>query len=311
MVKPKVLIVIDVQGWAWDIKAKNIKYWLSKFYDIDIVYTFRNTELKINKSEYDLYFTFSAPMVTAVKTKQNLSRCITGITAHRPSKFIKPFVDMVSHHHANSVMLCNVLEKLGKNPFYTPNGVDTNMFHPIKPQYYKRSNLIIGHVGKKSKIKNQVDFIEPIIKATDVLYLPHYNSFSNKIPHEKMVFKYQEFDIFIAASSEDGTPNGMLEAMACGRPVIINRIGNAPELIKDGYNGFLVGKSGGEYIEKIKWCKNNPWKVIEMGKNARLSILQGWTWELMSRNYLYMFDTVLGIKRDNYLYENPSLYHRN
>lgn len=46
-----------------------------------------------------------------------------------------------------------------------------------------------------------------------------------------------------------------------------------------------------------------------MGKNARQEILKGWTWELMSKNYLLMFDSILGIKRDRALYENPALHH--
>jgi glycosyltransferase involved in cell wall biosynthesis len=31
-----------------------------------------------------------------------------------------------------------------------------------------------------------------------------------------------------------------LEAAACGRPIISNQIGNMPEFIKDGWNGFIV-----------------------------------------------------------------------
>ena len=169
--------------------------------------------------------------------------------------------------------------------------------------------MSIGHIGRKSSNKNQASFIEPLLKSMRVHYQPHYNDYSNKVPHEKMVHKYQNFDMFIAASSEDGTPNGMLESMACGRPVIINNIGNAPELIKNGHNGFIVDMNQNAYREKIQWCVRNPSKVMEMGKNARLSILKGWTWELMSRNYLLLFDDILGIKRDKSLYENPALDH--
>ena len=46
-----------------------------------------------------------------------------------------------------------------------------------------------------------------------------------------------------------------------------------------------------------------------MGENALKEIREKWTWKLMSRNYLLMFDSILGIKRDRGLYENPALYH--
>jgi len=274
------------------------------------MYSSFNPKLKIDKAAYDLYMVYGFAFVHQIKNSSNKNKCITGLTAHRKLSQIKKAMDSLPNHHANSVLLYNELKALGKKPFYVPNGVNEKLFHPIAPLYYNRPYLRIGHVGKKSPQKNQASFIEPMLKSIDMEFVPHYNDYSDKIPHEQMVHKYQEFDLFIAASTEDGTPNGMLEAMACGRPVIINRIGNAPELIKDGYNGFLVEMKQQDYIEKIRWCKKNPAAVIEMGKNARKSIIEGgWTWEMMSRNYLYMWDRILGIQRDHSLYENPALHH--
>jgi glycosyltransferase involved in cell wall biosynthesis len=203
------------------------------------------------------------------------SKCFTGLTAHRKKGLIIQAMNSVDHHHANSVLLYNELKSYDLKPFYLPNGVDENLFHPILPHFHQRSNLTIGHVGKKSPLKNQKKFIEPLFKDLDVDYNPCYNQFGNKVPHEQMVDKYQEFDLFLAASSEDGTPNGMLEAAACERATIINKIGNAPELIRDGHNGFLLNMDQAEYIDKIKWCQDNKDKVVEMGKNARQEILKG------------------------------------
>ena len=108
-----------------------------------------------------------------------------------------------------------------------------------------------------------------------------------------MVAIYQQADVFIVSSETDGTPCGALEAAACGRPIISNAIGNMPEFIKDGYNGFIVPREVNAYIEKLKYLKENRDKLIEMGANARKTVEEGWTWKIQSENYRKMFKTIL------------------
>jgi glycosyltransferase involved in cell wall biosynthesis len=105
---------------------------------------------------------------------------------------------------------------------------------------------------------------------------------------------YQNIDVFIVASTTDGTPNGALEAAACGRPIISNHIGNMPEFIKDGYNGFLInGLDIGKYVEKIKILESDRKLLIEMGKNARKTVESGWTWKIQAENYRKMFQNII------------------
>ena len=114
-------------------------------------------------------------------------------------------------------------------------------------------------------------------------------TWKNKIPHSEMYKIYQDMDVFLIASLEDGTPNPGLEAAACGRPIISNRIGNMPELIEDGVNGFLVERKIEAYVEKIQWLQNNRDKMIVMGQKAREAIEKQWTWKIQAENYRKMF----------------------
>jgi glycosyltransferase involved in cell wall biosynthesis len=300
--------VLDVEGWAWDIKTQYLKRYLDEYYDIDIAYTSYKKD-KIDKNKYDLLFSYGFAFTHYITNKKNKEKCVTGVTAHRKKiQVVKP-MQQTKWHHANSVLLYNELKSWGvENVFYVPNGVDTNFFKPLKPLCHYRPYIIFGHVGKKSPNKNQASFLEPVIKESNAFFVPHYNTFLNKIPHKDMINIYQKFDVYIASSTEDGTPNGMLESAACGRPIIINKIGNGPELIKNEYNGFCIDMDKSQYENVIRWCLNNKEKVIKMGENAREEIKK-WDWSLMSKNYLLMFDKILGIKRDKEIYENPSLYH--
>lgn len=65
-------------------------------------------------------------------------------------------------------------------------------------------------------------------------------------------------------------PLSILESLACGKPVIASKIGGIPELVKDGFNGFLVDSGNVEdLVEKIDRLWNNPVLCRKLGKNAR------------------------------------------
>lgn len=253
-------------------------------------------------------FTYGYYFISKIKRVDKNKR-ITGITAHRPKSKIEPAMKMAHATHANSVLLYNELKRIHKKVFYVPNGVDSNLFYPYTP-LLENEEMVFGHVGKKSPMKGQIDYIEPAVNLSGVQYFSHYNNYKTRLSHTRMVDVHQNYDVFICASKEDGTPCPALEAAACGRPIISNKIGNMPELIENYKTGILLDKKDVDlYIDAIKWCKDNPDKVVEMGKNIREKIQQEWTWELMAKNYLYMFDSILKIKREPELYENPAKYH--
>jgi glycosyltransferase involved in cell wall biosynthesis len=59
------------------------------------------------------------------------------------------------------------------------------------------------------------------------------------VPHSKIVDYYRDSDAFVLASSSEGVPVAMLEAMATGIPVIVTNVGGIGDLVKDGINGIL------------------------------------------------------------------------
>jgi glycosyltransferase involved in cell wall biosynthesis len=56
----------------------------------------------------------------------------------------------------------------------------------------------------------------------------------------KKIDFFREADIFIYPSYSEGMPIAVIEAMACGLPVIATRVGGLPDLVTDGFNGILV-----------------------------------------------------------------------
>jgi len=316
--KPRILFMADVKDWAWWIKSQYIKKYLSDEFDIDVICVLGEgaTSLKkIKEMKYDLYFTYGNIILPKYQIdtwknspgflenpdnrlflsyadflrKEPKFKKISGVTAHREKSLILPKMKLAGYVHANSKMLLKELNDMGfKEAFYVPNGVDADLFKPIN-SIKKEGELIVGHVGKDCIRKGQQQYILPSIKIAGCKSVTNLRTWMDKIPHKEMPKVYNKMDVFMVASEEDGTPNPALEAMACGIPVISNKIGNMPELIVDGWNGFIVPKKIGAYVKKIKYFKENRCELIRMGENARKSILEGWTWKHQSENYRNMF----------------------
>jgi glycosyltransferase involved in cell wall biosynthesis len=67
---------------------------------------------------------------------------------------------------------------------------------------------------------------------------------------------YRNADLFVLTPKEtadgdrDGVPNVLLEAMACGKPVVATSAGGVAELVQDRFNGILVGGRDSREIAK-------------------------------------------------------------
>ena len=86
----------------------------------------------------------------------------------------------------------------------------------------------------------------------------------------------------------EGLPMVVLEAMACGKPIIASRIGVLPELIKDKVTGLLFEPGNvNDLVEKIKWMINHKAEAIEMGKRARVEFEDKYT---ADKNYKLLMD---------------------
>jgi asparagine synthase (glutamine-hydrolysing) len=70
-------------------------------------------------------------------------------------------------------------------------------------------------------------------------------------PRENLVNFYNDLDVMVIASHQEGLGIVGLEAMACGCPVVATRCGGTEDYVKDGVNGFLVGFSGDEMADAI------------------------------------------------------------
>ena len=103
-------------------------------------------------------------------------------------------------------------------------------FYEINKKHTNTKLMIVGEGHEEQKVRDTVSKLK----------LEGSIMFTGKVSPETIQNYYQMADIFTLPSYTEGLPLVVIEAMACGLPVIVSTAGGIPELVKDGKNGFLV-----------------------------------------------------------------------
>ena len=185
--------------------------------------------------------------------------------------------------------------------------IDTDNFK-IKKKLKDKRNLI-GYIGRLSPEKGVLNFakaIPLILKERDDLefliggdgqlrdkierYLEGENlndkvKLPGWIPREEFLTYLNELKLFVLPSYTEGLPHTLLEAMACGTPVLATPVGAIPDVIKDGETGFIMENNSPECIaENIVRALAHP-NINEITKNARALIEENYNYQAAVDGY--------------------------
>ena len=121
--------------------------------------------------------------------------------------------------------------------------------------------------------------------------------FVGAAPHEQMPAYYNAADVFVLSSTFDNSPNVVLEAMACGRPVVATRVGGVPLYVEQGENGLLVeGGDAAGLAAALERLLADPPYAAALAARARERVLATFTWERSAAALLDVYRATLTTK---------------
>ena len=186
-----------------------------------------------------------------------------------------------------------------------PNGVDSSKFAPM-PKQEARDALhlsgprIILSVGNLTENKG----MDLLVKALHILVCQRQRSdlrlaiigdgpcrqalanlvvsldlldhvmLVGSVPHHELSRWYSAADVFCLASAREGLPNVVLEALACGTPVVATSVGGIPEVISSERVGLLVRRDECHLADAIAMALERNWD-----RTALVQHVSGWTWD--------------------------------
>lgn len=210
-------------------------------------------------------------------------------------------------NQADHILVCSklarqTLEYNGIDPnkiFVNQLGTDLSMFfpsekhdavfriifcggvHPRKGVHYllrafnelKLPNAELWIIGGISVDRVMRKYICPYFSQENICY-------KGTIPQQKLRELYVQGSLFVLPSLADGWGMVVLQAMACGLPVIVTDMTGASEAVKDGVNGFVIPSRSSDLLkETLLWCYEHQEEARCMGMKGLQTVKSGYSWE--------------------------------
>lgn len=219
-----------------------------------------------------------------------------------------------------SYTIAREMKEYGLNPSDISvmyNGVDEKFFYPTQKTSKENSKYIM-YAGRIDREKGLFDLVEcgryvcnemnnvyfilagngrdlsKLKQKTKKIGLQNKFKFLGQVDKNQLVKLYQNASIFVLPSYHEGLPGVILEAMSCGLPVITTDVRGNRDLISNGKNGIIVSSRAPKKLaDEIIKILNDDKMQNTLGLNARKTIEENYTWDIISSKFLGYYKSLI------------------
>jgi glycosyltransferase involved in cell wall biosynthesis len=280
-------VIHELQTWASKLKyLKKTHFDLIHVHGVALHREILRLSRLLKKDIYQKLFNFSFIQKTKLLTLHNF---FPGFTTEKTT------IDIYNHYIDSFDNIICVDKQIydycvqhcqGGNSkkaiWFIPNSIDTKKFFYAHPQ--PSPKFKIGFVGRiantvdveminslLSRLPKEMEFFIAVTGDVRLINIPQSVEDRVKIiqdvPQQEMPSFYHQLDVLFNPVLHQGMTRAALEAMACGRPVIMYRMGNKRPYI-DEKNAFIIDKDVSALMTLLRLIANDCRKLEEMGKNA-------------------------------------------
>ena len=240
-----------------------------------------------------------------------------------PARWLRPYVPQADAIIGDGWDAMNFEGALGREIVEVTGGVDADLFRPVEPdgdllaqlggrrallyvgRFVPLKNLpmlvtafaevrrrcpraalvMAGEGALEGQIRQQV---ESLGLHDDVLFLGHQ-------PQSRLPGLYAASEVVLLSSTFDNSPNCVLEANACERPVVATRVGGVPRYVTEGENGLLAeSNDAAGFTEVVLRLLDDPVAARAMGQRGRERVVERHSWRKSAEKLLALYERLLG-----------------
>lgn len=176
------------------------------------------------------------------------------------------------------------------------NYVDTETFRPLGSEKESKRITFVGRLDEQKNLFSLID----AVKGLDTKLVLIGNGplevalkkkvkeggiknviFMGVIPNERLPEELNKSEIFMLPSLYEGNPKTLLEAMACGLPVIGTNVVGIKEVIRDKENGYLCETSDDSIRAVIMEVQGDKKLRTRLGENARKTTIENYSLKIL------------------------------
>ena len=299
----KILCVIDAPEWAFHKNCLALRKYGKNDYNIRFGMNdkYRNAFTELNKFDLILYWTDVRPDYI-VKYKLPKSKTVVMIRSDirktcklsrykywQETNLLKDHIKcfMVANHE----LLKFMRKKFPmKKSFYAPGGVDLDKFYPSNnPKVWPKTPRV-GWSGSKNNFSAELRGVKLISSACKQLgweFRPAYREKRWRTQSEMINYYHNEIDLYCDLWIGAGRQNGLLEAGACGIPLVACDKGIARELTAGGLQVALRD------VNSVKAALQRAWRnKEELSKQIASRVYAEWGWKLHVERWEEIFNQI-------------------
>lgn len=235
----------------------------------------------------------------------------------QPSSSRVTKVHLDEYHEADAIL---VLSKFARDTFVSygvpqekilicPSGIDAEKFRPHPQQKSEKAILFCGSISLKKGCHLLVELARRLQVSGAEIWLagsisPEMEKILGTRPPNCRILPFHSQDAlpelyrrarcFALPSLEEGLPKVVLEAMACGLPVVTTPEAAADEIVENGVTGFAVNSTDPEHLfQKCRLLLEKPELARTMGLAARKKVETTFTEQHYYQRFRRIMETLL------------------
>jgi len=203
----------------------------------------------------------------------------------------------------------------GRKIHTIPNGVDCERFRPVRAKGRPIRRVVTvanlrpekGHdtlISAAALVAAARPDTEFVIVGSGPLEAPLRREVASRGLHDRVVFLGERSDVpallassdlFVLPSRSEACPNGVLEAMAVGLPVVATRVGGVPGLVESGLSGLLIEPDRPDALAAaVLDLMSRPRFAWALGDAARQRAVQQFSFDRMVAGFEHLYHSELG-----------------